>query len=232
MNLTSGAAQDLKTFALERGGRMLTERDDVHQERWDQFKYEDLRRFRLRNQINELPGHLSRADIFLASRTEPPGVAVTFLWSMMWGYQSEGTGAYRTDVALGSPNRTPVETRLTNIFACARSGNLSDAFALMRGSGTRVRNVNTAFGTKFLYFAGYDDTREFAQQPLILDRRVVSALRKVLVDASEIPQSFADLTLCSYDDYAWYLDAAKRIRDVHVPDHGIDVVEFFLWCHA
>jgi hypothetical protein len=232
MILTSVAARDLRAFTISSGATMLTDRDDVHPERWSRDRYAGLRRFRTRNGIEELPSKLSREDIFGAFRSVPTNVAVAFLWTMMWGYQSEGTGAYRIDVALSSRNRVLAEDRLASIVASARMGNLPEAFSLMRGTGTRIRNVNTAFGTKLFYFAGYDEMKPVAAQPLILDKRVASALHKVLADPSEVPATFTDLTLCTFDEYRWYLDVASRIRDDYVPNHRIDVVEFFLWCHA
>jgi hypothetical protein len=232
MILTPTAARDLKAFAINHGITMLTDRDDVHSERWDRDTYKGLGQYRLHNGIDELPLTLSRADILQVAQTPTPDTAVAFFWTMMWGYQNEGTGAYRTDVALNSRNRVPAETRLANVMASAGCGDLPRAFALMRGPGTRVRNVNTAFGTKLFYFAGYDESKPFTVQPLILDKRVVSALRKVLVDPSIIPSTYRDLTTCTFDDYRWYLELASRIRDVYVPNHRIDVVEFFLWCNA
>lgn len=230
--LTPAAARDLRDFATRRGPTMLSKQDEVHPERWDRMRYAGLNQFRARNGISELPSKLSRADIFEQSRRVIPDVPTVFLWTMQWGYQSEGTGAYRTDVALSSRNRVPAEIRLASIFAKASQGDLSGAFSLMRGSGSRVRNMNTSFGTKFLYFAGYDETNALAGQPLILDKRVASALYKVLGNPSDIPSTFKILTTCTYDHYRWYIDTAAKIRDDYVPGERIDLVEFWLWSHS
>lgn len=232
MILTPEAAQALRSFSDGRGATMLTDRDQVYPERWTRSAYLGIGQFRLRNQIAELPSTLSRADIFLIAQAATHQTAATFLWTMMWGYQNEGTGAYRTDVALRSRNRIPVETRLSNMIASCRCGDIRTAFALMRDPNSRVRNVNTAFGTKLFYFAGYDESKPFPLQPLILDRRVVSALLKTLEDPSAIPSTYRDLTNCTLNDYLWYLDIAARIRDHYVPSHRIDVVEYFLWSNG
>jgi len=56
----------------------------------------------------------------------------------------------------------------------------------MRGPHTKVRNVNTAFGTKYFFFADYDESGESNKQPLISDRCVVSALHKTPADTSAV----------------------------------------------
>jgi len=225
-------ADAIQVFAIERAASMLTSADDVHPSRWTQSRYSNIDDYCRRNNILHLPAALSRGDIFETSRPDNPDVYRTFLWSMMWGYQSEGTGAYRTNVALDPHTVPTVEERLANMFEAAQTGQLERAFDLMRGRGSRVRNVNTAFGSKFFYFAGFDPLADSEVQPLILDRRVVSALREVLTDISELPSDFADLTLCCFQDYEWYLRVARRIRDELISSYRIDVVEFFLWSVA
>ncbi len=109
--------------------------------------------------------------------------------------------------------------------------NLTNALRLVRGEGAHCGykamlrpkgRLNTpglasSFFTKFLYFGGWD-AKPLLAQPLIMDDRVVDALKDVTQEAWQGE---------SVSDYARYLDLARDVAN-EVATHE-DVVEWRPW---
>jgi hypothetical protein len=226
--LTPSAAQRLVTFGDTYGSSMRVDRDVVHPNRWMQGKYADLQVFIAKFELAPLPLTLSRDDIIAVAQVGRD-FPRAFLYSQMWGYQSDPRGAYRTNLSVSEAKSSGVHMRIEGMLIAALEGELRTAFSLMRSKLSRIFYVNTAFATKLFYFAGFDESKPIRRQPLILDARVVVGLHKTLNDPFALTTSLTDLTLCTFDQYAWYLDLVKAIRDEYVPEIGLDVVELWLW---
>jgi hypothetical protein len=144
---------------------------------------------------------------------------------MMWGFQSMGVGAYRTDQMISKTNS--IESKLATMWTSVTQGDIVGTWSLMRSPTSRIVGMNTAFATKFFYFAGFNQSRGVG--PLILDARVVKGLQRVLPSSIAIPRRCQHLTMATADDYLWYLNMVQQIEQTYVPGTRHDVIEFWLW---
>lgn len=233
--LTPAAAADLQAFAAERGATYLTVADYVSPERWTNPLRTNLLAWIQQYGLN-IPNGLSRRDIFNTNGSIP----LLFLWTMMWGYQSNGAGAWRTEQATLTPN---FATKITTWVNLAHTNNLAGAYQAMINPGTRIHRIGLAFASKLWYFAGYDETQAWLLQPLILDSRVHASLRAKKFTHIDGPllepalHQFAcrqprDVSLTDFSYYHWYLELAREIRDTYLPTYRIDIVEFWLFVRA
>ena len=236
--LTPAAAADLQAFAATYGATYLTAPDLVHPERWTNPDRNHLRAWLQQNGLTT-PHQISRDDIF-NTRGQQNHIPNLFLLTMMWGYQSNGAGAWRTEQATLTPQ---FFTRLTTWFNLAQANNLSGAYQAMVDRELRIQRIGLAFASKLWYFAGYDETQAWPVQPLILDSRVHASLQAPrfnhipgpLLDpahhAVAIEQP-GDLSFTDFTYYQWYLQLAVAIRNTFVPGYRVDLVEFWLFMRA
>ena len=235
--LTPAAIADLQAFAATHGANYLTTPDPVHPQRWTNPDCANLQLWIQQNQLQVPPG-ISRNDIF--GTLGPLTIEQIFLFTMMWGYQTNGAGAWRTERAILTPNFI---NRLTQWFNLARANNLAGAYQAMTDPVLRIERIGLAFASKLWYFAAYDENQPWPVQPLILDSRVHKALRanqfRHLNGPLLLPpwhqfarQQPADVSLTKYAYYQWYLQLAVAIRNNFVPQHRIDIVEFWLFSRA
>lgn len=236
--LTPAAAADLQQFAATHGATYLTAPDPVAPQRWTNPDRNALLAWIRRYGLN-VPQQISRQDIF-NSLGNPAGLPLLFLLTMMWGYQSNGAGAWRTERATQTPSFLP---KLTTWFTFAQSNNLLGAYQAMYHAQTRIDRIGLAFASKIWYFAGYDETRGWAVQPLILDSRVHAALQATqfhhihgpLLDPAHhqfAVQQPRDVSLTNFAYYQWYLQLAVTIRNTYIPGYRIDLVEYWLFTRA
>ena len=127
-----------------------------------------------------IEGRISRRSVFVAAHAAEESTEATarlFVASMMFGFGPVGYGPYRTQQMLNDPAALK---RLATVRAVARTEGPGQGYGCLADRGVgRVVGLGPAFGTKFLYFAGYQ--RGVSQsQPLILDALVAKWLAPVL----------------------------------------------------
>ena len=236
--LTPAAAADLQAFAAAHHPTYLTNADPVHPQRWTNPERAQLQLWIQQNGLRA-PNSISRNDIFNTLNTPTP-IPLLFLWTMMWGYQSNGAGAWRTEQATLTPG---FAHRLASWFNLAQVNNLAGAYQAMTSPVSRIQRIGLAFASKLWYFAGYDESRPFPVQPLILDSRVHASLRAPqfahipgpLLDPTHhlaARQQPGDLTFTDFAYYQWYLQLAATIRNSFIPAYRVDIVEFWLFMRA
>ena len=129
----------------------------------------------------------------------------------------------------GAPGRLRVfdgDTEQIGIRLAATVRILNDdgpvkAYEYLHADGrNHVRHLGPSFGTKFLYFAGYDHAPG-ARQPLILDRYVALALNRLC------GAGFRQLPGWTASQYADYLDRAHKWASAW--DTSQDVIERVLF---
>ena len=64
---------------------------------------------------------------------------------MMWGYQTDGRGAWRTEQAILTPDFI---NRLTQWFNLARANNLAGAYRAMTDPALRIERIGLDLGSK------------------------------------------------------------------------------------
>jgi len=126
------------------------------------------------------PGRWSRLDrrtVFrIAERAaQPLGAMQTLVAATVWGTGTQGLGrARRLRVFDGDTDQIGI--RLAAAVGILKDDGPVKAYEYLHADGrNHVKYLGPSFGTKFLYFAGYDHAPG-AQPPLILDRYVALAL--------------------------------------------------------
>jgi len=146
------------------------------------------------------------------------GAAHTFVAAAVWG---TGTGAQsverRARVLAVDPRRTS-ETLASVAHTLLDEGPVA-AYATLHGNGNTIKALGPSFGTKFLYFAGFDRTPG-NRQPLILDQYVATAINRFC--EIDLPT-----TQWSAQQYSDYLDLAHAWADTW--HSKADVVERVLF---
>jgi hypothetical protein len=97
--------------------------------------------------------------------------------------------------------------QLALVLNILRSEGAVAAYAYLHGdNGNIIKHLGPSFGTKFLYFCGYDSAEgEF--KPLILDGYVVLALNRL----SDLNLPTAGVTVSQYRQYLELADMWARI---------------------
>jgi hypothetical protein len=224
--LRSGWDDDLRAFARSWNPSIiwLSLSEEVHPQRWQRPTYTHLMALcgiRLAN----LPNGLSRDDIFGVAQGANADPVTAFLWPMAWGHNGNPMGASRTNRFVGRPNAS---ANLAQIIGSAQAGNIQAAFVGLHGP-LNVPGLATSFGTKLIYFAGYDSKSD-STQPLILDSFVTSALAEVIDPA--LARAAWNHQTRSWDEYWSYCELLWTIRNKYLPDSRIDLVEYWLWLHG
>lgn len=140
--------------------------------------------------------------------------------SMLWGFGPISYGPYRTAQMLKERDVSVSVTSIVDDIRTAARESPSAGFASLFSSGrTRIRQLGIAMGTKLLYFsAGRRDER---QMPLILDKIVFTACRRVDIEAPD-PRRYT--TSHSYSSYCTAM--ANRAESLTVQP---DVLEMSLF---
>jgi hypothetical protein len=125
---------------------------------------------------------VSRDDVFAIASTDSDHrelhtAVAAYVWGVAhWAFQ------VRLRVRAFTLNSSTVEAKLRRAASILEHGGPVEAYDVMLGGdtgpdGTRIPHMGPAYFTKFLYFIGYHD-HAHDMRPLILDRRVATALRQ------------------------------------------------------
>lgn len=222
--LKPGWDDDLKAFVKSwaPADRWLRDAETIRRTQWLNGDRTNLQRL-FGKFLDDLPNELSRGEIFGQVKNPDSNILESFLWAMAWGHNGTNYGAARVDEIVGDPD---TEAKLAEIIGLAQEGDFKAAFHGLHGE-FRLRKLATSFGSKLIYFAGFDPTSE-ESQPLILDQLVAKAIDKVIDPSSGERTSWVYQTK-KWDHYWAYCDLVRRMRDLYVPDARIDMVEAWLW---
>jgi len=170
---------------------------------------------------------IARSDLFeLAADVrrgrEPP--LLLLVGTLVWGF---GTTVYLRNrrVSAMLANRARARQCANGIFNTVVAQGAVPGFRALFASGTRLPQLGYAFGTKFLYFAGFNMWP--AAPPLILDRRVRIALHKACPNA--FANSYPAARSSGY--YQHYLAVASNWA-ARYRLGGADAVELLLFTHG
>jgi len=182
----------------------------------DLLKAFPLMTFKVHHEI-EANGGISRR--FVKSFADGD-IEELFIASMMFGF-GDSTFPYPDLMSILVPPLPRAELEAIR-FACQSNGPGAGWNAMM--GDHHVHGMGYAFGTKFLWAAGYDSP--FAPHPLILDSNVLRALSSILGSDKWRPEMQPSLR-----DYENYLDlAAAWSLDQTWMDHPEpELVEFSLF---
>lgn len=124
--------------------------------------------------------------------------------------------------------------RLRQLCIAAKTLSPLESYSLLRSSdwSTRVKGLGPSYGTKFLYFSGFD-SRSDGDAPLILDKRVAASIR---VFASGVGEEFAPALDFNWSPlaYAEYVDLAREatprvVQELGANEVSTDSIEFALF---
>lgn len=162
--------------------------------------------------------------------------------SFAWGSGRNGYGPRRLADILEETSAREIGAALTHAVGHLRGGGAEPAYRNLVGT---VRNWGPAFFTKFLYFAG-SVTAGPAPAPLILDKRVATALRPIAATAYQraaLPEPDA-LAAWLWTDSGWsphryeqwliWADHITKALTATVPGWPPrpDILELALFCGA
>lgn len=145
---------------------------------------------------------VTRQDVFniadRAAQAETPWTAIQLhVACVAWG-TSPGLTLSR---ALKPLSESDAADKLSAALQMVRTqGALSAYRAMSHGGRLKVHNLAAGFFTKFLYFGGYD-SKPLLGRPLIYDKNVAAALRKLTGDQHWVSTPTTDV-------YGQYLDLA------------------------
>jgi hypothetical protein len=164
---------------------------------------------------------LDRRMVFrIAERaTQPLGAIQALVAVAVWGTGTRGLGRARR-LRVFDGNTDEIGHRLATAVRVLDIDGPVKAYEYLHGDGiNQVRHLGPSFGTKFLYFAGYD--RALAgHRPLILDRYVALALTRLCsVCLPGVGWNVAQ--------YAHYLECAHKWADTW--ETNPDVIERILF---
>ena len=202
--LKPGWDDDLKAFvkSWKPTDEWLDAAEHVHPHRWQSDKnlyLQQLGGIRLEN----LPERLSRRDIFGIAQGSDSDPITAFLWTMAWGHNGTNYGAARVNKITADDN---AETKVAQIIALAQAGSIRAAFDALHGP-YRLTGLGTSFGSKLIYFAGFDPNPD-STQPLIFNSLVAKALAEVIDPALAQPKKVRRVV--SPDDVVKLADAMDR----------------------
>lgn len=121
--------------------------------------------------------YLDRATVLRIGEgaTEPVGAARTYVAAAAWGSDTKARTVQRRAKVLAAER---LGERLADAVPLMQSAGPVVAYDALHGNGNVIRDLGPSFGTKVLYFAGYDRSAG-DRQPLILDRYVAIALNRL-----------------------------------------------------
>lgn len=163
---------------------------------------------------SETAGGIARSFIHEQAAGDPVDL---FLMAMAWGYKPKDYGPTRT---LRILQHNGAEEKIAAIVNATRSEGAAAGWSALLGAH-KIKGLNMAFGTKLLYFAGY--TTEHRPRPLILDKRVRTALQTVA------PGTVPSKGKVWKEDYLGYLELAESWANDPLWRQEADVVEYGLF---
>jgi len=140
-----------------------------------------------------------------------------FLAAMAWGFGSTNVRWPDHKAMLTAPLASD---DLAGIINAVRTGGAGQGWSALSGSH-HIPGLGKAFGTKLLYFAGYESNCP-GPRPLILDNRVSCGL------ARYVP-GWKDRYATTRDEYLWYLEIAQAWAQTESWNGDEEAVEFALF---
>jgi hypothetical protein len=195
--------------------------EQVHPHRWQNIDHIHLQQL-FRKRLDNLPSALSRGEIFSVAQGANADPLTAFLWTMAWDHNGTNYGASRVNRIVADPNAA---AKIAQIVGLAQAGSIQAAFEELHRQ-YRLPGLGTSFGSKLIYFAGFDPGVD-STQPLVLDSLVVQALAEV-IDPS-LAQASWNYQTRNWAEYWFYCDLVRMIRNRYVPKARIDMVEHWLW---
>ncbi|TQL58951.1 hypothetical protein FB474_0294 [Oryzihumus leptocrescens] len=160
-----------------------------------------------------------RALFAIADRAgDPVGAIHTLVATSIWGTSTSARGRARRLRVFHADLAAVGDSVAHAVNVMLQDGPVA-AYRTLHDRGPSVKHLGPAFGTKVLYFAGYNHTTEHPR-PLILDRYVALALNQLC------GWSWPDAGWTA-DQYATYLDLAERWAAAW--DTEADVIELVLF---
>lgn len=143
-----------------------------------------------------------RAALDIGAAVHDPTSALhAYVAAAVWGTGTNARGVTRRCAPFAGPG---IGQQLLSTARILLDSGPDQAYAELHGD-RRVRYLGPAFGTKFLYFCGFDRAPG-SRQPLILDSYVASALNQLC----GLGLPLADF---APEAYRFYLDLAHRWAD-------------------
>jgi hypothetical protein len=208
--------------------RAYTRRDvDGKKQKWQSPKWAKAFASRL-EVFEEVSAHFEKAGgirrqyihDYAAVHDDDP--VALFLLAMAWGFAEVNYGPFRTAAILAQED---AEYKISHIVNEARTNGARAGWAALLGSGS-IKGLNMSFGTKLLYFAGYQGSGCPSPRPLILDDRVRWSLYDLKRGTVPPPGSTSRVKEM---DYLRYLDLAETWAADPAWRQESDVVEFGLF---
>ena len=163
---------------------------------------------------SEQAGGIARSSIHAHAQADPVDL---FLMAMAWGFGKNGFGPHRTQKIMQSDC---ADEKIAAIVAATRHDGAAAGWTALLTTH-KIKHLNMAFGTKLLYFAGYNT--EHRPRPLILDKRVRASLHELA------PGTVPAKGLVRQADYLRYLDLAEEWASDPTWRQQPDVVEYALF---
>lgn len=161
---------------------------------------------KLKNQVKHLENKpINRNEVFEYYNSyfsgETKDASLPFLVTMLWGFGSNGYGAYRTNKYLVSEENVQI---INHSFEEMKLHNTSKAYELLM----QIKGLNISYVSKVLYFA--TKALGIENYTLIFDIRVARAL--VEIEAGKEISSILNITPSDkYEDYVKYNNLIHRV---------------------
>lgn len=121
---------------------------------------------------------ITRQDVFTIARraTDATAMSQLFAAAAVWGTGTAGRGRVRR-LRVFEQDPESVGERLARARGLLKSCGPLEAYEFLHGRRNAIPNLGPSFGTKVLYFAGYEACP--GPRPLILDQYVTIALNRL-----------------------------------------------------
>ncbi len=163
---------------------------------------------------SEAEGGIARSFIHDHADGDPVDL---FLMAMVWGYGRTGYGPSRTSAVLSQPD---AEEKIGKVVEETRNNGAAAGWEALLQTH-QIKGLGMSFGTKLLYFAGYESGH--TPRPLILDQVVRASLQEVR------PGTVPATGMVREADYIRYLQLAEDWAADPAWRQQPDVVEYGLF---
>jgi len=134
-----------------------------------------------------------------------------YVAAAVWGTGKSAQPVVRAFRALGESD---AGTKLTKALATVRSGGPLSAYKAMSSGGSlKIKYLDIAFYTTFLYFGGWD-AKKHMPEPLIYDQHVARAMRHLTRDEEWVNSPSSDRYGEYLDLVAWWAAELRTSEDV------------------